>query len=53
MPESVAKREDGVRHVLEEHDDHRALIRVLAKRFGVTEKKFIDEVVAEVQNITR
>lgn len=51
MPETLAQREEGVRHVLLEHYDHRALIRYLAKKFSTTEERVREEVIAEVKNI--
>ena len=51
MPETLAQREEGVRHVLTEHDEHRAVILWLAKKFGMRPDDVRDEVIAEVKNL--
>lgn len=53
MAETLKQIEGGVRHVLETHPDHRALLLMLARRFGVTVQELQDEVIAECKNIPR
>jgi len=50
--QSVEYRKENVRHILEDHDDHRALLRMLARRFGVTEAELRDECLAEIETFT-
>ncbi len=51
MPETLERREEGVRHVLTAHDDHRALLLWLAKKFSMRPDDVRDEVIAEVKNL--
>ena len=51
--ETLDQRKAGVRHVLDDHEDHQAELRVIAKHLGITWEVFRQEIIDEVAVVVR
>lgn len=52
-PESRAEVREAVSHEIDEHPDMACLVRVLARRFGITFEQLRTEIISEVDSIVR
>ena len=50
---TLEERKAGVTHVLDDHEDHQAEMRVIAKHLGMTWETFRQEVIDEVAVVER
>ena len=50
---TLEQRKEEMRHILDDHEDHQAEMRVIAKHLGITWETFRQEIMDEMASVVR
>ena len=51
MARTLVERKESMRHILDDHEDHQAEMRVIAKHLGITWEIFRQEIIDEIASV--